>query len=62
MNQYTGETDGSNLILSIDRSIQFLVEEKIKDGVEKYGATSGMVGVMDPKTGANFGDGCISEF
>jgi cell division protein FtsI/penicillin-binding protein 2 len=51
MNQDTGETDGSNLILSIDRSIQFLAEEKIKDGVEKYGATSGMVGIMDPKTG-----------
>jgi cell division protein FtsI/penicillin-binding protein 2 len=51
MNQDTGETDGSNLILSIDRSIQFLAEEKIKDGVEKYGATSGMVGIMDPQTG-----------
>jgi cell division protein FtsI/penicillin-binding protein 2 len=51
MNQDTGEVDGSNLILSIDRSIQFLAEEKIKDGVEKYGATSGMVGIMDPQTG-----------
>ena len=51
MNQASGETDGSNLILSIDRSIQFLVENKLKEGVEKYGATSGMVGIMDPKTG-----------
>lgn len=51
MNQATGETDGSTLILSIDRSIQFLAENKLKDGVEKYGATSGMVGIMDPKTG-----------
>jgi cell division protein FtsI/penicillin-binding protein 2 len=51
MNQATGETDGSSLVLSIDRSIQFLAEEKIKDGVEQYGATSGMVGIMDPKTG-----------
>jgi cell division protein FtsI/penicillin-binding protein 2 len=51
MNQSSGETDGSNLILSVDRSIQFLAEEKVKDGVEQYGATSGMVGIMDPKTG-----------
>jgi len=50
-NQATGEVDGSNLILSIDRSIQFLAEQKIKDGVQLYGATSGMVGIMDPKTG-----------
>jgi cell division protein FtsI/penicillin-binding protein 2 len=52
MNQSSGETDGANLILSVDRSIQFLVEQKLKDGVEQYGATSGMVGIMDPKTGA----------
>jgi len=52
MNQSSGETDGANLILSIDRSIQFLAEQKLKDGVELYGATSGMVGIMDPKTGA----------
>jgi cell division protein FtsI/penicillin-binding protein 2 len=52
MNQSTGVTDGANLIISINRSIQFLVEQKIKDGVEQYGATSGMVGIMDPKTGA----------
>lgn len=43
--------DGNNLILSMDRSIQFLVEQKLKEGVEKYGATGGMVGIMEPKTG-----------
>ncbi len=51
MNKASGEVDGQNLILSIDRSIQFIAEKKLKDGVEKYGATSGMVGIMDPKTG-----------
>lgn len=51
MPQSSGEIDGKSLILSIDRSIQFLVEKKLKDGVEKYGATSGMIGIMDPKTG-----------
>lgn len=44
--------DGRTLVLSIDRAIQFLVESKLKAGVEQFGAASGMVGVMDPKTGA----------
>lgn len=47
----SGEQDGRSLVLNLNRPIQFLVEEKLKEGIEKYGATSGMVGVMDPKTG-----------
>jgi cell division protein FtsI/penicillin-binding protein 2 len=43
--------DGNNLILGLDRSIQFLAEQKLKEGVERYGATGGMVGIMEPKTG-----------
>lgn len=45
-------TDGSSLVLNIDRSIQFLVEKKLKEGIERYGASGGMVGIVDPKTGA----------
>ncbi len=51
MNNVSGEVNGENLILSIDRSIQFLAEKKLKEGIEKYGAISGMVGIIDPKTG-----------
>jgi cell division protein FtsI/penicillin-binding protein 2 len=51
MNANLGEADGKNLILSIDRPIQYKVEAALKDGVEKYGATSGMAAVMDPKSG-----------
>lgn len=51
MNQSSGETNGESLILSIDRSIQFLAEKKLKEGIRRYGATSGMVGIMEPKTG-----------
>lgn len=43
--------DGDDLILNIDRSIQFLAEKILKDGIETYGAHGGMIGVMDPKTG-----------
>ncbi len=51
MNQSAGEVDGQNLILSIDRSIQFIAEKKLKQGIDNYGAISGMVGIMEPKTG-----------
>src|SRR4030042_5151391 len=51
MNNKSGKIDGKSLILSIDRSIQFMVERKLKNGIDKYGAASGMVAVMNPKTG-----------
>src|SRR3989344_3209831 len=47
----TGGSNGKNLILSVDRAIQFLAEQKLKNGIEKYGARGGMVGVMNPKNG-----------
>ncbi len=47
----TGGSDGGSLLLSTDRSVQFLVEQKLKDGIEKYGALGGMVGIMAPNTG-----------
>lgn len=43
---------GHDLTLNIDRTIQYIVEKRLKSGVEKYGAKSGSVVVMDPKTGA----------
>ncbi|QQG40449.1 MAG: penicillin-binding protein 2 [Candidatus Levyibacteriota bacterium] len=51
MNDKTGVIDGRNLVLSIDRVVQFTAEKRLKDGVEKYQAAGGMVGIMDPKTG-----------
>ena len=44
-------TDGNSLILNINRSIQFLAERRLKDGIERYGASGGMVGIIEPKTG-----------
>jgi cell division protein FtsI (penicillin-binding protein 3) len=44
-------SNGGNLSLSIDRSVQFLAEQKLKDGIERYGALGGMVGIMNPTTG-----------
>ena len=44
--------DGRTLVLNVNRSIQFLVENALKNGIEKYGAKGGSALVMDPKTGA----------
>lgn len=43
--------NGSDLILTIDRGVQFFVCGKIKEAIEKYDAESGTVIVMEPKTG-----------
>jgi cell division protein FtsI/penicillin-binding protein 2 len=64
------QIDGSNLLLSLDRSAQFLVEKRLKDGVEEFGAQSGMAAVINPKTGEiiamasfpNFNPANYSEF
>lgn len=42
---------GASLYLSLDRAIQFIVEEKLRRDVEKYGAKDGLVVVAEPKTG-----------
>lgn len=41
---------GSSLYLTVDRSIQFIVEEKLSKAVQKYGAKEGTVIVIEPKT------------
>lgn len=45
------DPDGENLILSVDRPVQFLAEKKLRDGIDRYGALGGMIGIMDPQTG-----------
>lgn len=43
---------GTDLVTFIDKRIQIIAEEKLKNGIEKYGAKEGSVIIMDPKTGA----------
>lgn len=43
--------DGANLELSIDYNIQFIVEKKLQEAVERWGAESGSAIFMNPKTG-----------
>ncbi len=42
---------GSDLYLTIDREIQLLTEQTLSDELKKYGAESGTIIVMEPKTG-----------
>ena len=42
---------GADLNTYIDRGIQLIVENELRKGVEKYGALSGSVVVMNPKNG-----------
>lgn len=42
---------GEDVVLTLDYTVQYMVEQKLKEGVEKYKAESGSVLVMNPKTG-----------
>ncbi len=47
-----GSTQGSSLILTLDKNIQFFSEKKLEDLVGKWGASGGNVIVQDPQSGA----------
>lgn len=44
--------NGRDLYTTINRSVQFIAAQGIKNGVEKFGAKSGDVVIMDPSSGA----------
>ena len=44
--------EGADLILTIDPNIQFFVEKKLKEYIDRYKSTGGTVIIMDIKTGA----------
>lgn len=43
--------DGKDLVLHVDQTVQFIAEQTLKAGIEKYGAKAGSVLIIDPKTG-----------
>jgi len=44
--------DGADLLLTIDRTVQFKACEYLRAGMEEYGATSASLIIMDPYSGA----------
>ncbi len=44
--------EGVSLLTNIDKGLQIIVDNKLKEGIEKYGARGGTVIIMNPKNGA----------
>ncbi|MBI4992755.1 MAG: penicillin-binding protein 2 [Candidatus Magasanikbacteria bacterium] len=49
---FSSATDGVDLLLTIDRSLQYKACEKLARATQEYGAVSAALVIMDPKTGA----------
>ncbi len=62
MNNSSAKVDGRNIILYVDRSVQFILEEELRKGLEKYGAQGAMGVIMDPKTGGILGMSAFPSF
>ncbi len=50
--QNVNAREGADLVLTIDRTVQFTVERHLRQALTDYGATAGTIIVMDPHTGA----------
>lgn len=56
------EDRGADLVLTIDRDIQFLVESELQFAIAASGASSGTIIVMDPRTGEILGMSSYPSF
>lgn len=62
--------DGKTLVLNIDRSIQYILEQKLKKGIEKYKSKGASAIIMEPKSGKilamaslpNYDPGSVTKF
>jgi len=50
--EYNQAEDGSDLILTINRSIQFMACQKLNEAVAKHGADGGSIIILEPESGA----------
>ncbi|MBP7964301.1 MAG: penicillin-binding protein 2 [Caldilineaceae bacterium] len=48
-------TTGKDLVLTLDRTVQWIIEEELRDALSFYRAEAGTIIVMNPKTGAILG-------
>ncbi|MBI2475333.1 penicillin-binding protein 2 [Candidatus Uhrbacteria bacterium] len=54
--------DGADIVLTIDRTIQFKACSSLASTVEKHGADSGSIVILDPKTGKIFAMCSVPDF
>lgn len=50
--RFVPATDGANLVLTIDRTIQYITCERLRAAVGRHGADGGSVVILEPATGA----------
>lgn len=43
--------DGRKLVVNIDRTVQYIADKRLKEGIERYAAEGGTVVIMEPQTG-----------
>lgn len=53
--EFKAAEDGADVILTIDRVVQSIIEDELVDGVNRYGAERGSILVMDPTRGSVLG-------
>ena len=53
---------GKDLVLTLDRTIQWIIEDELQKGMQQYGAPSGTIIVMEPQTGAILGMANLPTF
>lgn len=49
---FTPPKDGADILLTIDRTLEYKACERLRQGFIEYGATSASLIIMDPRTGA----------
>ncbi|HLL61007.1 MAG TPA: penicillin-binding protein 2 [Candidatus Nitrosocosmicus sp.] len=54
--------NGRDLVLTIDKNIQLMVKNHLKDGIKRYGAKEGCVIVADPNTMEIIALSCLPDF
>lgn len=60
--QEIGPQQGRTLTTHIDRYVQKIVEEALKDGMDRYQASAGEAVLMEPKTGAIIADASFPNY
>ena len=60
--QFLPSVSGNDIVLTIDRTIQWIIEDELDQAIEKYGAQSGTIIVMEPETGAILGMANAPDF
>jgi len=53
---------GRSLITNLDRTVQYILEKELKDGLKTYMAVAGTATIMDPKTGAIIAMASIPQY